>query len=177
VSSGEERGVGYAIGQSEDCLGTRTSPRNRMRFFGLKGVAEVVGIVMVRERSVARSFIVNGEGPLPSWLAGTFCPPREKELKQWAKQYSKPRFRMTTESERRIGGNLRRSTGCPQLLLALTFELAERVNPQKRGNRTRDMALPRGSCAPYLVEYDNHDVHGLCPLVPAAIKGGCMLES
>jgi hypothetical protein len=41
-----------------------------MRFFALKGDAEVVGIAMVRERRVLRSFIVDGEGPLPSWLVG-----------------------------------------------------------------------------------------------------------
>jgi hypothetical protein len=41
-----------------------------MRFFALKGVAEVVGIAMVRERSVLRSFMVDGEGPLLSWFVG-----------------------------------------------------------------------------------------------------------
>jgi hypothetical protein len=55
-----------------------------MRFFALKGVAEVVAIVMVRERRVLRSFIVDGEGPLPSWLVGGVfgCFVWEMEVKQ-----------------------------------------------------------------------------------------------
>ena len=70
MSSGEERGVGYAIGQSEDCLGTRTSPRNKMRFFALNVVAEMVGIVMVRERRALRSFIVDSEGGAAALFVG-----------------------------------------------------------------------------------------------------------
>lgn len=71
MSSGEARGVGNAIGQSDVCLGMMTAPRNKTRFFTLEGVAAAVGIIiMTREKRVIRSFIVDAEGTA-AFVAGS----------------------------------------------------------------------------------------------------------
>jgi hypothetical protein len=72
-----------------------------MRFFALKGVAEVVGIVMVRERRVLRSFIVDGEGPLPSRLVGVFIVSPRGGLQAVAEAI----FRASVAYKTRVGEN------------------------------------------------------------------------